>query len=270
VLNGSTILLSSKARIMSLPAPSFLPLPGPAIAYRRQEGRLPGIVWCGGFKSDMLGTKAEALARFAKERGQVFLRFDYSGHGESQGAFEQGTVSQWAGEALACFDQLTAGPQIVVGSSMGGWIALLLARALRQRGQSLRLKGMVLVAPAPDFTERLMWVNFPEAVKEQIMSKGEWTRPSPYDSSGYPITRALIEDGRNNLLMDDIIETGCPVHVLQGMKDEDVPWQHAEAMVRLMPRDPVQFTLIPDGDHRLSRDEDIARLMAAVDAFLIA
>ncbi len=249
---------------MSPAAPAFLPLPGRRIAYRRQEGAAPGLIWCGGFKSDMLGSKAEALAAHAATVGQAFLRFDYSGHGESDGDFREGTISRWAEEALACFDQLTAGPQVVVGSSMGGWIALLLARALKARGESQRLKGMALIAPAPDFTEKLMWAQFPDDVKAQIMETGEWTRPSPYDPGGYPITRALIEDGRKNLLMDGIIETGCPVHILQGQRDDDVPWHHAMRLMELMPRDEVQLTLVPDGDHRLSRDEDLARLIAAV------
>ena len=251
---------------MPVSAPEFLPLAGGrSIAFRTVKGESPGIVWLGGFKSDMLGTKAEALSDWAEKAGRAFLRFDYSGHGESSGRFEDGTISQWASEAQAAFEALTTGPQVLVGSSMGGWMALLLARALKQAGQSDRLKAMVLIAPAPDFTERLMWPAFSEEVRQEIMETGQWLRPSAYDPVGYPITRALIEDGRRNLLLDHVVETGCPVHVLQGMQDPDVPWQHAMLLVERMARDDVSITLIKDGDHRLSRDEDIALLIETVE-----
>lgn len=248
----------------SLPDPQFLSV-GQAdaarrIAYRRIEGRGPTIVWLGGFKSDMKGTKAEALADFAATSGRAYLRFDYSGHGESPGRFEDGTISRWAEEAAAIVALAGEAP-ILVGSSMGGWIALLVTRRLARPAG-----GMVLIAPAPDFTEALMWKAFPEAVKRQIETEGQWTRPSPYDAGGYPITRALIEDGRNNLVLGGLIETGCPVHVLQGMQDPDVPWQHAMDMVARIARDDVVVTLIKDGDHRLSRPEDITRLTEAVAA----
>jgi pimeloyl-ACP methyl ester carboxylesterase len=248
----------------SLPDPQFLLVGNGAsarrIAVRRIEGRGPTIVWLGGFKSDMKGTKAEALSEFAVRTGRSFLRFDYSGHGESEGAFEDGTISRWAEEAVAMI--ATAGPApVLVGSSMGGWISLLAARAM-----TVKPKGMVLIAPAPDFTEALMWKNFPDEVKRQIEETGRWVRPSAYDEGGYPITRGLIEDGRQNLVLGGLVETGCPVHILQGMVDPDVPWQHAMLLAEKIARDDVVTTLIKDGDHRLSREEDIARLIEAVEA----
>ncbi|QCK85331.1 alpha/beta hydrolase [Phreatobacter aquaticus] len=246
----------------SPPDPQFLTIGSGAtarrIAYRRVEGRGPTIVWLGGFKSDMKGTKAEALSEFAMRTGRSFLRFDYSGHGESEGAFEEGTISRWAEEALAMIATAGEAP-VLVGSSMGGWVSLLAARAMPAKPH-----GMVLIAPAPDFTEALMWANFPDAVKQEIETTGRWVRPSAYDEGGYPITRALIEDGRRNLVLDGLVETGCPVHILQGMLDPDVPWQHAMRLAETIARDDVVVTLIKDGDHRLSRDEDIARLIEAV------
>ena len=230
------------------------------IAYRRIAGTGPTIVWLGGFKSDMKGTKAEALSDFAAQTGRSYLRFDYSGHGESSGRFEDGTISAWTEEALAAIALAGEAP-ILVGSSMGGWIALLAARRMPRPPA-----GMVLIAPAADFTEALMWKAFPEAVKRQIETEGRWVRPSDYDEGGYPITRALIEDGRNNLVLGGLIETGCPVHVLQGMQDPDVPWQHAMDTVARIARDDVVVTLVKDGDHRLSRPEDITRLTEAVAA----
>lgn len=230
------------------------------IALRRVTGRGPTIVWLGGFKSDMKGTKAEALDAFARRTGRAYLRFDYSGHGESEGAFEDGTISRWAEEALAVIG--TAGPRpVLVGSSMGGWIALLAVRRM-----PVPPAGMVLIAPAADFTEALMWASFPEEVKRQIEREGRWVRPSAYDEGGYPITRSLIEDGRDNLVLTDLVETGCPVHILQGMEDPDVPWRHAMLTAERIARDDVVVTLVKDGDHRLSRPEDIARLEAAVAA----
>lgn len=249
----------------SLPDPSFLTVgTGPAarrIAWRRIDGRGPPIVWLGGFKSDMKGTKAEALSAFAARTGRAFLRFDYSGHGESEGDFEDGTISRWAEEAAAMV--ALAGPApILVGSSMGGWISLLVARAM-----AAPPTAMVLIAPAPDFTETLMWPAFSEEVRRTIMTEGRWVRPSAYDEGGYPITRALIEDGRRNLVLTGLVETGCPVHILQGMEDPDVPWRHAMLLAEKIARDDVVVTLVKDGDHRLSRDEDLARLEEAVAAF---
>jgi len=238
------------------------------LAVRIREGAAPGLFWLGGFKSDMRGTKAEALDRWAGDNGRACTRFDYSGHGESGGAFIDGTIGRWLAESLAVFDAFAPGPQIVVGSSMGGWLALLLVRALNRRaGGKNPVVGLVLIAPAVDFTEELMWKRFPPAVKEEITRNGVWARPSSYGDEPYPITRSLIEEGRAHLLLGDMIETGCPVRILQGVRDEDVPWQHAVELVSRFARDDVVISLVKDGDHRLSRPEDIERLIAAVAEF---
>jgi len=239
------------------------------IAVRSDAGNTPGLFWLGGFKSDMKGTKADALSRWAREQGRACVRFDYSGHGESKGDFAAGTITRWLEESLAVFDAHCAGPQVVVGSSMGGWLALLLARELRRRSgkQRATIAGLVLIAPAVDFTEVLMWQRFPAAVKREIEEKGVWLRPSEYSEGPYPITRGLIEDGRNHLLLGGMIETGCPVRILQGVLDPDVPWQHAVDLTSHLAQDDVVLTLVKDGDHRLSRPEDIERLIRAVAEF---
>ena len=250
-------------------APAFIELgAGPSarrIAVRRRAGKGPGLVWLGGFKSDMQGTKALALDEWAKDHGRACVRFDYSGHGESSGDFGDGTIGRWLEESVAVFEQFCEGPQVLIGSSMGGWIALLLAREIRKRSGKASLAGLVLIAPAPDFTEELMWKNFPPAVKQEIETKGMWLRPSEYgDGSPYPITKNLIEEGRNHLLLGSAIDVGCPVRILQGAQDPDVPWRHAFALAHRLPADDVVLTMIQDGDHRLSRPQDIARIIAAV------
>jgi pimeloyl-ACP methyl ester carboxylesterase len=211
----------------------------------------------------MAGTKALALDAHAAERGLAMRRFDYSGHGISGGRFEEGTISRWLEEALAVFDR-TTGKQILIGSSMGGWIALLLAEAHRIAGKS-RVGGIVLIAPAVDMTRALMWAEMDEAARATLMKEGRWMRPSDYSTEPYPITKALIEDGDRHLFGSRLIETGCPVHIIQGLRDTDVPWRHATALVSRFASDDVVLTLIKDGDHRLSRPEDIERLIAAVD-----
>ena len=240
------------------------------IAVRAREGAAPGIVWLGGFKSDMQGTKAQALAAWAEAKGRACVRFDYSGHGESGGDFSDGTIGRWLEESVAVFDRFCRGPQVLVGSSMGGWIALLLARELRRRATnaaSVPLAGMVLIAPAVDFTEELMWKKFPDGIKREVETTGQWIRPSEYDPGGYPITRGLIEDGRKHLLLGGLIETGCPVRILQGALDPDVPWAHAVELVSRLAQDDVVLTMVKDGDHRLSRPEDLDRLIKAVEEF---
>jgi pimeloyl-ACP methyl ester carboxylesterase len=236
------------------------------IAVRTREGRAPGVFWLGGFKSDMRGTKAEALAAYAETSGRALVRFDYSGHGESGGRFEDGTISRWRNEALAVFEAFARGPQIVVGSSMGAWIALLLARELALRPASrATVAGLVLIAPATDFTEALMWPALSPEAKHAILEHGQWERPSSYGDGPYPITRALIEDGRDHLVLGGPLALGCPVRILQGVQDPDVPWRHAVRLAALLPEDDVVLTLVQDGDHRLSRAEDIERLLRAVD-----
>ena len=229
--------------------------------------RGPGLFWLGGFKSDMQGTKAVALSDWAHAQGRACVRFDYSGHGESGGDFADGTISRWLEESRAVFETFCSGPQIVIGSSMGGWLALLMARALRQQAGPARISGLVLIAPAVDFTEALMWQRFPAAVKREIEETGVWRRPSDYSDEPYPITRGLIEDGRRHLLLGGLIETGCPVRILQGVQDPDVPWNHAVELTSRLAQDDVVLTLVKDGDHRLSRAEDIARLIEAVREF---
>ncbi|WP_338694160.1 alpha/beta hydrolase [Bradyrhizobium sp. 26S5] len=230
----------------------------------------PGLFWLGGFKSDMTGTKAIALDAWAAEHGRGSVRFDYSGHGESAGDFADGTIGRWLEESVAVFSQFCSGPQVVIGSSMGGWMALLLAREIAKRGNAggsgcAWLAGLVLIAPAPDFTEELMWKAFPPEIRAEIETKGLWLRPSDYgDGSPYPITRNLIEEGRNHLLLGSKIDVGCPVRILQGAQDPDVPWKHAFALVHRLPAEDVVLTMIQDGDHRLSRPQDIARIIAAV------
>jgi pimeloyl-ACP methyl ester carboxylesterase len=234
------------------------------IAVRARAGGTPGLFWLGGFNSDMKGTKALALDAWAAEHGRAGVRFDYSGHGESGGAFIEGTVGRWLEESIAVFERFCRGPQVVIGSSMGGWMALLLAREIARRGVSgASLAGLVLIAPAPDFTEALMWNRFSPEIRREIETKGVWLRPSQYGEP-YPITRALIEEGRNHLLLGSAIDVGCPVRILQGAQDPDVPWQHAFALAHRLPSDDVVLTMIQDGDHRLSRPQDIARIIAAV------
>jgi pimeloyl-ACP methyl ester carboxylesterase len=237
-----------------------------AIAVRATPGQAPAILWLGGFASDMMGTKAQALAAWADANGRACVRFDYSGHGESSGEFADGTIGRWLADSIAVLDAFCRGPQIVVGSSMGGWLALLLARELRRRAapSQASLAGMVLIAPAVDFTEALMWKRLPPEARRDIEEKGFWLRPSEYDEGGYKITRALIEDGRRHLMLDGLIETGCPVRILQGVKDDSVPWQHAVELTSRLAQDDVVLSLVKDGDHRLSRPEDIERLLAAI------
>lgn len=243
------------------------------IAVRSRAGEAPGLVWLGGFKSDMQGGKAVALDGWAAEHGRAAVRFDYSGHGESSGDFADGTIGSWLEDSIAVFERFCTGPQILIGSSMGGWMALLLAREIKKRQEKQQekqqarasLAGLVLIAPAPDFTEELMWKTFSPEVKKEIETRGFWLRPSEYgDGSPYPITRKLIEEGRNHLVLGSAIDLGCPVRILQGAQDADVPWQHAFALTHRLPADDVVLTMIQDGDHRLSRPQDIARILAAV------
>jgi pimeloyl-ACP methyl ester carboxylesterase len=238
------------------------------IAVRIRQGATPALLWLGGFKSDMNGIKAQALDRWADEQGRAITRFDYSGHGESGGNFLTGTISRWLEDSLAVFDAFCRGPQIVIGSSMGAWLALLLTREhTRRKHPGASVAGLVLIAPAVDFTEELMWKRFSPEVKCEIEQKGVWHRPSQYSQEPYPITRDLIEDGRRQLLLDGMIETGCPVRILQGVQDPDVPWQHAIELTARFAQDDVVLTLVKDGDHRLSRPEDIERLLATVAEF---
>jgi pimeloyl-ACP methyl ester carboxylesterase len=252
-----------------------------AIAIRARPGAAPGLFWLGGYKSDMKGTKAQALADWAAREARACVRFDYSGHGESEGAFTDGTIGHWLDDSLAVFDACCRGPQILIGSSMGGWLALLMVRALRRRppplpppqtgeereGAPASIAGLVLIAPAIDFTEELMWKRFTPEIKRELEANGVWARPSDYSPEPYLVTRQLIEEGRNHLLLGGMIETGCPVRILQGVEDPDVPWRHAVELTSRLASDDVVLTLVKDGDHRLSRPEDIERLLRAVAEF---
>jgi alpha-beta hydrolase superfamily lysophospholipase len=255
-----------KEQAMTAPAPEFLDVEGTLIAVRHAPGA-PGIVWLGGYKSDMLGTKAEALAAWAAENGRAFLRHDYSGHGESGGAFADGTISKWLHQSLAVFSKFTSGPQILVGSSMGAWIALRMVQELSRAGEK-RIAGLVLVAPAPDFTAELVEPVLTDTQRHDLAEKGYFAEPSDYSTEPYIYTRALIEDGRNNLVMTGPIDTHCPVHILQGMADEAVPHSHALKLTSLLPADDVTLSLIPDGDHRLSRAHDLDMLIRTVEAMV--
>lgn len=235
------------------------------IAVLSRAGASPGLVWLSGFRSDMTGSKASAIDAHAAGRGLACTRFDYSGHGQSGGRFEDGTISCWLAEARTVFEHCTEGPQIVIGSSMGGWIALLLAEALRDSG---RVAGLVLIAPAVDMTRALMWDTWSKTAQNVLAKTGVYLRPSEYSDEPYPITRALIEDGDRHLFGERLIEPGCPVHILQGMADKDVPWRHAQALTTRLASEDVVLTLVKDGDHRLSRPEDIERLKSAIDGLI--
>lgn len=248
---------------MNTPQVEFVDVDGTNIAVRRQEGDAPGVMWLGGYKSDMLGTKAEALAEWARGQGRAFLRHDYSGHGESGGEFADGTISKWLRESLAVFARHTRGPQVLVGSSMGGWIALRMVQELLKAGES-RVRGLVLIAPAPDFTAELVEPAMTDEQRRELAEQGYFEIPSDYVDEPYIYTRDLIEDGRANLMMSAPIDTHCPVHILQGMQDESVPHSHALKLVSLLPADDVTLSLVPDGDHRLSRPQDIELLISAV------
>ncbi|HEX2137360.1 MAG TPA: alpha/beta hydrolase [Microvirga sp.] len=231
-----------------------------------REGEAPAVVWLPGFRSEMRSIKGEALDRWAAARGRALVRFDYTAHGESGGAFEEATVSLWLEDTMAVLDRFVPGRPILVGSSMGGWLALLATRELLRTRPERSPAGLVLIAPAVDFTERLMWERLPDSIRRALLAKGVYELPSVYSEIPYPITRKLIEDGRRHLLFGTPIATGCPVHILQGMRDPDVPWTHAMQLVEHLPGDSVTLTLVKDGDHRLSRPEDLERLTAAIEA----
>jgi pimeloyl-ACP methyl ester carboxylesterase len=233
---------------------------GVSIAYHRTRGKSPGVVFLGGFMSDMTGTKAATLEEFCRARGQAFLRFDYRGHGASSGRFEDGTIGVWADDALAAFDQLTDGPQILVGSSMGGWIALL--TALARRG---RVAGLVGIAAAPDFTEDLLWDAFSPDQRTELQRQGVLRLPSKYSDKPYSITLKLIEEGRRHLLLRDAIDLACPVRLLHGMRDPDVPWQRSLKLAERVTTGDVRVVLVKEGDHRLSREQDLALLCRSVE-----
>lgn len=234
---------------------------GLKLAYRRQAGAGPGVVFLGGFNSDMTGSKAEDLAAFCAGQGRAFLRFDYSGHGASEGRFQDGTIGQWLDDATLMLDRLTEGPQVLVGSSMGGWLSLLLA--LRRPA---RVRGLVLIAAAPDFVLRIEEALSP-AARAEMDRTGVWLRPSQYGDP-YPIARRLLEEGKHHLLLHAPIPLRIPVRLLHGQRDPDVPWQLSLTIAEKLAGDDVQVLLVKDGDHRLSTPRDLALLRAAVAGLL--
>ena len=237
---------------------------GESIAYTKIEpaASQPTLVWLSGFNSDMSGSKALAVKALAESEGLGYMAFDYFGHGESSGDFIEGTISRWREDSLTAIDELTDGPLILVGSSMGGWMALLAALARPER-----VRGMLLIAPAPDFTEKLMWPELSDDAKAKILHEGHWMRPTPYGEP-YPITRRLIEDGKRWSILDAPIELSIPVTILQGKVDPDVPWTHALKVQERLAGANCDFHLIKDGEHRLSRPQDITRLMTEIRLLL--
>ncbi len=241
-------------------APAILSRPdGAAIAYRSSPGAAPGVMFCGGLMSDMEGTKATALEAHCRAGGRAYVRFDYRGHGQSSGVFHQTTLGEWAGDALAVLDELTTGPMIVVGSSMGGWVMLLLALRRPER-----VAGLVGIAPAPDFIEE-MWNSFDDEAKQTLRRDGVYARPSKYSDDPYMISMKLIEEGRDHMLLDKPIPIHCPVRLLHGMEDPDVPWRHSLKIAEQLESNDVTITFTTSGDPRLSEPDDIARLLATVD-----
>ena len=245
------------------PSPSTLATPdGACIAYHKIEGRLPGVVFMGGFASDMSGTKAKALESFARRRGQAFVRFDYQGHGQSSGSFRDGTIGQWTRDAITVLDSITEGPQVLIGSSMGGWIMLL--AALARPG---RVAGLLGLAAAPDFTEDLLWARFSESIQQTIEHESVYHMPSDYGAP-LPITRQLIHEGRSHLLMRSTIPIACPVRLIQGMHDTEVPWEWPLKLSEKLQSEDVETILIKHGDHRLSDGPDLDRLRYQLDRLL--
>lgn len=237
---------------------------GSRIAYEKISGHGPGVVFLGGFHSDVTGTKATALAAYCRAAGRALVLFDYTGHGASSGAFEAGTIGGWAEDAVAVLDEVAEGPQVLVGSSMGGWIMCL--AALARPG---RVCGLVGVAAAPDFTEDLIWAALPEAARREIEEKGSWTRTSEYDEAGYPITMKLFEEGRRHLLLRAPIGIHCPVRLIHGAEDESVPWEVSRKLMGALESEDVVLTLVKRGDHRLSEPADIERLIGTVETLCV-
>ena len=253
---------------MAAGAPDHITFDGDRIALRHRDGEAPGVAWLGGFRSDMLGTKAERLDQWAQENGHAFTRHDYSGHGESGGSFADGTISRWLEQSLAVFRQRTAGPQILVGSSMGAWIALRMVQELHEANEGGRVAGLLLLAPAPDFTSELMEPELTDAQRRDLAEKGFFEEPSGYSPEPNIYTRALFEDGERNRVLVGRIDTHCPIHILQGMADPDVPHTHALKLVEHLPADDLTVSLIRDGDHRLSRPQDLAMMVSALEGLV--
>ena len=236
---------------------------GRRLAYVHTPGALPGVMFCGGFRSDMTGTKALALEALCAQGGRAFTRFDYTGHGASSGDFEDGTIGAWADDAVSIIDHVTEGPLALVGSSMGGWIMVLAALARPER-----VKGLVGIASAPDFTEDLMWSGATATERRLLEETGRWEQPSDYSEEPYVVTHRLIEEGRRHLLLRGPIALRCPVHLLHGQRDPDVPWETSLRLAERLEAEDVTIELIKAGDHRLSTPEHLDRIRAAVAAIV--
>lgn len=230
-----------------------------------QNAGANGFVWLGGYRSDMEGSKAIAIDEHAAELGLSCTRHDYSGHGQSGGAFIDGTISRWLEESIAVFLKFTEGPQILVGSSMGCWIAIRMVQELQKLGEGDRVHGLLLLAPAPDFTKELYEPKLTDDEKAALETQGYFEVPTPYGPDPSIFTKKLFDDGAQNLVMKGVLQLGTQVHIIQGMEDPDVPWQHAMRLMEHLPADDVTMTLIRDGDHRLSRDKDIAKILQSLD-----
>jgi pimeloyl-ACP methyl ester carboxylesterase len=247
--------------------PEYLGVDGLNIAFEKRDGAKPGLVWLGGWRSDMNGTKALHLDEYARRTGRAFLRHDYSGHGQSSGRLEDGSISLWVRQSLSVFLAQTDGSQILIGSSMGGWVALRMVEELLKAG-SKQVAGLVLIAPAPDFTMDLIEDKLTDAQREDLAEKGYVEEVSDYLPEPNRWTRGFLDDGRKNRVMGKIIETFCPVHIIQGMIDTDVPHEHALKLAAHFPKDSITMTLVPDGDHRLSRDQDLQLIERVVSSMI--
>lgn len=236
---------------------------GYKLAYHHQPGNAPGVMFCCGFRSDLTSTKATALAEWCAARGVAFTRFDYNGHGTSEGAFEDFTIGGAIADALEILDNIAHGPQVLVGSSMGAWVALHAALARKHQ-----VRALIGVAPAPDFTERLMFARFTPEQRVEIENEGKIWVYSDYTSSDYPITRQFIHEARAHLLLDDVIGLDKPIQLFHGQDDVDVPWETSLLLSKQLISDDVTVTLIKDGDHRLNRPADLQLLMRAVERML--
>lgn len=246
--------MADDAQIKYLNAPGHAGSRSERLAYKSVLGTGPAFIWCGGLKSDMDGGKALHLHAWAARTGRAYIRFDYFGHGQSTGRFRDGTISRWAADAVQVIDQLTSGDIVLVGSSMGGWASLL---AMLER--TARVKAMILIAPAPDFTEKLMWANFPESARRAVLEDGIHYEPSDYGEP-YEYSRELIKDGRARQILDAPIMFDGPVRILQGYGDDVVPWDYAQKLMDVMTSPDISMTLVKSGDHSLSRPEDLTRL----------
>lgn len=239
---------------------TFLPIKNAKLAYQKISGKNPGILYCGGFRSDMTGTKVLVVQDYCRQRGLSFVRFDYRGHGQSSGNFADYGIGDWRDDGLAILDQLTSGPQIVVGSSMGGWIGLLIALARPEK-----VKGFVGIASAPDFTEELIWQKLSLPQQEELKTKGFISKPKTKTQEGYSITYQFIENARQHLLLSKKIPLNIPISLLHGYLDDEVPWTYSQRLLEQLQSANVCLKLIKDGTHRLMREQDLALLMHSIE-----